>query len=1226
MSLTLPQTKKLDMSILKAERTISGTVTLTSPPSSDSYFYVDVYGYRGDIESCYVSIPLSKGQKTAEYSIGVGKGIYELYAYIDNGVSGYYSIYGDIDDWENMCYIDTGSESRNNIDFEYAFGADSDNNKHKSVKASLELASTVNERKSYSLFYEVGGEHSTYSSKVINAGEKGFNMNISLPMDKPVYVGVVERTYTTGGYNSGIAYYYSKQFGVTTDKNAATAINVSDISSLDIVFPKSYQLSGTVYRNGISEGENLDLFVIAQWGSERFYTNVRMDSQKDSADYVINIPAWAQGEEISIYSKLRSVDGGLELSATGEPVSIIASGDKSGLDISAPPSTSTVKMSGNINLGAPAPEGGVIVTVSNYNTVGEGDSRYLIDTAIYLVNEGEQSVPYSAYVPVCDSVMDNNGSLELNISTDANGEMYDSSMLEELDVTELENYDIEIPYLDKSVSGSVILPEGTKLVSGMTFDVSVWYTYNGVSQSLYYNNSIMKGQSCADYIIYVPSGAVIEQISMYPESTGRLGVSSNTLYYSPDGTTENYKEIDMTVTDDIKNIDFELLPAKLITGKIIVPDDFEGNNYCSIYASGNASYSYSSVRIDGPGEYEYTIAVPLDETSAILSLKLSDWYETNYYTGELYYAASGLVYSYQDADAIALTGDITEGIDMELVKGKAVRGKLTFGDGAYLDGEIKAKVNISNDYVNTNKQYTIKSADGVDFNINIPDSEDSNVILSVEIYSYGDVNTNIARGVYYYNGNPQMVTDRTSAVKINVSDGYETNLIIPLGKCVSGQIVLPENAKGKVKSAQLYFEGKVNDISVTVSPDENGYYETYIFPEDSWYSVGLRPNEFTEITNIKDQSYYYVDANNSTTEYSYAEWIDLTNGAQNVNFYLETGRAISGKVIIPEGIKANGRAHIYVKDCTTGQKDSYTVSVFGNETEFMIVPDNIIGKEVVISYNIYGIDGIFSEMYYYTSSGPSLDENKATHVAFGDDGISGIELKAVKSLGKLRFVPKRWNLSGEEYLYVDTILKYDIGYEQHINLYVYSGGDSGDVRVLSVSDAEETAGATSFNISIVVDGARWYLKENGAFTKNEAEAMSYKLEDASIEVPIPDSTINYPDMLGENLYVRATEAIAYKDSNTIVIKTRVGANGMNSNYIIPNSYIGVYDGGRLVKVLSGEYGVINASEYDLTYSGEYDLEMRIEADINENYTYKLFTWNNLQMAAPMAETVEVTIQ
>lgn len=1217
----LTSNKKVNITIPKAERTISGTITFENPPAEDTYFYVDLFSDNAEVSDSYQNIPVSAGAKSVDYSLGVSKGSYEMYAYISGGDSQYYSVYGDLRGWEDICYINTTEKSVTGIDFVYS-GEESESS-NKSIDVNVKLASKAAEDKKYVLFYEVEGRNykNTYTAETVYAGDESFTRRMSIPQNKEVYVGVFDRTYVSSSSDDGIAYYYSEQFGVTTDKSVATPVNVAELDSIDITFPKSYELSGTVSRNGIAEGEQLDLYVIAQWDNEKFYTNVRMSASENTKDYTINIPAWAEGVELSVYSKLRTVDMGLEVEASSVPVTVIASANMAKTNISAPPSTTMQKLSGTVSFGAPLPDGGAAVTISYFN-MGE-EYSYVVDATTFLVKAGATSFDYSIYVPVCESTVEE-GKFRVRISAEAAGTSFDGMVSKRLDPSALADYDVTMPYLDQTVSGKIVLPSGMELTSGMTVEVYVEYTYAGSVYTKYTYASVIKGESSAYYSVNVPADATLNAIWLCLMTTGTLPVIADDIYYSPDGATGEYTELSIPLKNGYNNADIKLEKANMIMGSIIVPDDFEGAVSCSINTGGGGSHIY----IDAPGVYPYSVSVPDEMDSTILQFYFREEEPTNYYTGRLYYKSGGLVYNSWEAEEISMADGVVTGIDIEMIKGTNVTGKLTFEEGAFLDGEIDVSLEISNDYIRTSRSYSVNSVDGIEYSLSVPAAEDSNVTLSVEVYNYDNAKTNIASGEYYYAGVELVDPDRWSAVEIDVAQGYEADLIIPIGKKVSGRFILPDDAKGSLESAQIYFEGKAHDMSARAYPDETGYYEVYVFPDDYWYSISTYPNEISEMSNIKQQTYYYVDATHSTTNYDERGGENLTNGAENINFYLETGKTVSGTVILPDGITGDGGMYIMVEDAKTMEESDHYIHITENGTEFMITPMYMTDGDVIISYYIYGIDGIYDETLYYTSSGPTLDSSKAELVSVGEGGIENIELKAIKSRGTVTTTPIRMNYGNMGYLYADTFVVCDNGYEQRQNLYIYDYETRGDEREFSLPEAEELASAKSFNIAVEVEGERWYLTENGDLTKDIEKAKDFEMKEQSIDVPIPDKSINYPDDIrnGE-LSFEVTSAEADTKSNIILVQSKLNANNIYYDDVMPGAYIGVYDGDKLVEVITGEYYITGSSTpYNVTFEQQYQLEMCVSKRIDKNYTYKLFTWNNLANAAPLADVVEIAVQ
>lgn len=1231
--LELTANKTVNITIPKATRSISGKITFSEKITEKAWLYIYATPENSDAPEGdnYKRYAIEANTKTMEYTIGVGEGIYTLDVFSSMGDYGTYNIYGKIDnDWDSMCYISTYEKSVTNVDFTCDV-VSAEEETSSSVNVKVSLPEKAESARSYSFFYEStdGNNSSRYVEKSISAGEQSFSMQASIP-NGGVYVGVYDTTDTLKRYyDETLKYYYSESLGITTDKTAATPIYAESTSQINIALPESYRLKGTISRNGFAPETMQSVSVVVKWGNETFRKAVTMSRDQTSVDYTIDIPTWAAGNEACVHAE---VDMGSYNSyiIEGEEVKTTLSQAMSNVNLNMPSADALVKVCGKVVLKKAAPVGGVALDISYYIK----DQGYA-DAGIYKIAAGKNAADYSMYVPA-EAAFREYGSEEkitIQVESKSADSAYNGHTTARFSREEIDDATISLLCFDQSISGEISISASVELTSGLSVIVNADIEVDGVETYVYQEVSIVKGARSAAYQMAVPSDAILNQVYMYVDNAGSLAVGTDWLYYSPDG--ESTFDLNLPLTNGISDVDFMLEKAKLVSGTVIIPDDFEGEAYCYIYASGNISSESTQVRIDAPGSYPFNIPVDENETSVTISAKLADWTDHNYYTGELYYSSGGMKRNYYEAEKIDVSAGSVGNINITMEKGANISGTISFQDGVYVNesadgGGVTVKLELTdknNNRLGSKYYYNVTSAK--DFEYQIPISGDaSQAKMKVEI-SPNSANTNLPSATFYYSGDSLLSTTYSGNAKTFDATGAAVNITVPMGVKVSGKIINPADAAGRVSYGQLNFEAKVIDINTYVSVDENGYYETYIFPEEESYTVSFWPSQMTDGTNILRQSYYYVSADESTTDRNEASDVNLKNGMDNLNFHTKTGKLLSGKFLFDEDALTNiSWCEIRVTNASTGDIDYEYID--GNKLAdgFSFYPSTLDENGVYISYFVSYKDGADSGEVYYTSDGLSLEKDTILYPA----DVKDIEIKLVDKPAKITLTPVRWNLNNVNYVQAEVCVLVGekevkvgypfyagLGYQENISQYPE------DIYIPAVIENQDDA---FFKIATKItdplyNQRTYYVAENGALTPDAAKAKKFQIQNMSVNVPIADSTITYSSM-GDDMKMEITSAVADAENGSISVSMTVGINSW-SDYVTPDYYIGVYDANKLIKVISGKYEYSEYKEVESFYTG-YILTANIETEINKNYTYKLFTWNNSVAATPLLTPVNISVE
>lgn len=633
---TFTSNKTVNMTLSKPERTIGGTITLNEAAEKSGDIYISLNSTSDSYYS--LSVPVAKGQKTVPYSIGVTKGSYSLYADSNADEGGTYSVYGDLRDYGDICYLDVTEESLNNIDFKCDY-MPYEPVSIETVPVTLTLPNTVSENKSYRVHFEA--EYRTYSSTVtINAGNKSGSQKIRIP-SYDFILSVQDRT------NNGSYYYYSENLGWTTKEEEATLLSPDDVKNgINLDFLNCYTLTGTVSRNGNKTGEALDVYAVADIGDEKFYTSVEIAPTSNSAQYSIFIPKSLDGEECNVYTTMLQYS---RWDFIGEKVTVSV-GANMKANISAPADCYKA-ISGTITLSDAAPACGAVVEISG---------RY--DTARYYIPAGSKTVSYSTYFSTDTDYI----GVEL-LSDDERFNVFGGQDLETED-----RFDYTLIVKNKTITGTVKIPDGVDLTNAVSYEIYAEYNCGDSDYSTDIYSSIMKGKKQKDYTINVPENATLINLVIRVSASGALPFASEDIYYTPDGNTTEYPNIEIPLTNGLSGADFELKMGKAISGKIIVPDGVKVDDVyeCKIYLRGEEYYNSKYFNINSKNT-DFMFVLPEEVTGDFVLSYYVYTDSDNIYSDSVYYSENGPVLEESEATVLTIDDKTISGINLEIATVKA---------------------------------------------------------------------------------------------------------------------------------------------------------------------------------------------------------------------------------------------------------------------------------------------------------------------------------------------------------------------------------------------------------------------------------------------------------------------------------------------------------------------------------------------------------------------------
>ncbi len=698
--------KSVDLKIPAAKHTISGTVTLPEPADED--IIVDAVAYKETVYSGSGQAPntnggvgsgpargvkIPAGQTSAEYAVGLpDDGVYSLYVLTSYG-SGYYSVYGTMtSSQDSRMYFDmsrgdvTGmdlmftpysndAESQYGIPFTITLPEPMENG----VGYSVDL---VNENESESYFaFGSGYIYAEPGNTTIN-GSVSFSGDVT----KDFILEIMQYS-SSGQYVS--TYYYSSESGITTIRDKATPLNVSSLAGLNIQFPQTGTISGTISRDGVMEGDSLDVVVTAGTpDGEKYSSLVSMSGSEDKAQYSVDIPEKYLNGSCNLQAEIFSGYFHPDINIYGDAVSVTFT-DGLNVDLTVPGSDRIHHLRGTVQLSSAAPRGGLLLSIqANRHTI---ESYWSYIASMYAVPEGANSVTVDTYL-ISDSA---DSTVPVYVSASGADGIIIESRYAEIDTSSANNTisteEMILGYDYVTVSGKVKLPDGVTSSSGLSYVITVYgsgYTQYGGTY-----NSIFKGESESSYSFQIPVGASVSRMSLSVLSAGSMPIYAGSQNYVPDGS----EEPGFTVDSDIANADFTLERGVAVSGRIIAPDGVTPSAGAEAYISAEIRPYEAVAELNIPmtgRETPYSLVLPPDY---IGDIKIS--YSVTQNNGSiddsfLYYVKDGSpAEDFDSASVIEVNGADVTGIDLKTIKREAgidVTGGLIPIDGK-LYGTVTAK-------------------------------------------------------------------------------------------------------------------------------------------------------------------------------------------------------------------------------------------------------------------------------------------------------------------------------------------------------------------------------------------------------------------------------------------------------------------------------------------------------------------------------------------------------
>jgi len=991
LDLTSGGKEGIDLSLVYYN-SISGTVSLPEgvAPKEGVTLTVFAANSRNKRETT-VTIP--SGKSSANYNIYIPDGYgYKVYyvmtpdvKYVDKG---FYAGIDTVTDEKEAATVDVSGGSVTDINLTVIAkrtisGTISLKDGEKAPQEGIAVRITAIDGDEQTVVIPYGKSSVAYSLNVVpNAAGKGYKVRFE--------------TIKNYGY---VRYgYYTKDGAVRSEANAEF-VDVSrgdkDNVNFELVRPRT--IKGTVgLPEGAAASRDITVTVIASNSIDSADTVVYIPKGSKEAAYTLLVPPNDSNDEYKVRYENWHDNSFADIGYYGSSETVRSADLAKGVNVRKENAeginlTLIAKktVSGKISLPyGTAPRGGLTVTVYAENNTDKVISYVTIP-------EGKNSMDYSLSVPVGKGYRIG---YEMSIKNDfvpwgyygnkgmvfMPGEAYLMNISSDIGGIDLELIE------KKSISGKVILPEGTAPKGGIKIEVyaedagDTWVT-------------IPEGQSYAEYTMKVlPSlqGSGYKVKYVVSSDYGLVGYG----YYNKNGTVRNSKLAEPVDANykDVANIDIELMKPRVISGKVSLPDgvapsggislniaifnETDGNSQIITIPAGKSSATYSiSVPPNDPG-YEYTV-------------RYENW-SNKIYTTYGYYNSKGTTNNMSYAQLVDVNEKDASNIDMVLLKKATVSGVIEVPENAVLPEEgLHVRIYVSNDVETYSANVTIPyGTSSVPYSVHVEEG------TGYRLFYVLDSNESFMEYGYYADSG--VYTDKKMAKVFNVYNqnisGYKLKLLEK--RRISGKLIVPDGAfenEGYFEvaiSATNGFDTGTAKVLVPYGKAEANY--TLTLPAGSGYILQY------EISKIKGYtSVGYYGAEGTVRNRNEALALDLREtDLTDIDISLIQDMTISGTIRIPQGTAPAGGIEVVVTATDeSGNMASEKVTIPEGESSadyYLNVPPNAPDSGYRVRYSVAADK--YAAIGYYSESGTKALPNEATPVDVSSKNAEEINLVLIE--------------------------------------------------------------------------------------------------------------------------------------------------------------------------------------------------------------------------------------
>jgi len=559
------------------------------------------------------------------------------------------------------------------------------------------------------------------------------------------------------------------------------------------------------------------------------------------------------------------------------------------------------------------------------------------------------------------------------------------------------------------VTGKISLPEQNEL---STENISVVVYYSSDRKSWNGDTIIIQaGTRETLYQLVLPEGRYTFRYSIYNQNTPYYSEG----YYSTIGTVNTSNSASwVAVNSDLNGLDMTLIKGHIVTGKIRIPETDEAPLHditlflFSRLDKRSTSSSASLITIQaGSREAQYQLVLAEGSYTFFYTMDSQD---AQYAKG--YYSTTGTTFFSNSASLVVVNNNVN-GIDMTLIKGHSVIGKITIPEEDELPSENICVVV----YYSLDRQ----SWYGESIIINAGTRETQYQVVLPEgnytfKYSLYNQSTSYADGYYSTSGTAHL-TSLATLVSVN-DDMSGVDMTLIKGYRVTGKIMIPVGDELPVESIDLYVWHSLEGEN-----RRGNLFTIQAGKREAQYQVVLPAGSYTFGYSLYDQDSPYVQGYYSTVgtanSSSSASLVVVNNDVSGIDMTLikeqPSGYILTGTIRIPE-TDATPLQDIVVSlhansdTSSSGEYCSVTIPAGTREAQYqMVLP---VG-EYTVGYYIDNKDSHYADGYY-SSAGTTHYYHLKTVITVNND-VSGIDMTLIKGhlvTGEIR-IPDEEELPAE---------------------------------------------------------------------------------------------------------------------------------------------------------------------------------------------------------------------
>ena len=559
----------------------------------------------------------------------------------------------------------------------------------------------------------------------------------------------------------------------------------------------------------------------------------------------------------------------------------------------------------------------------------------------------------------------------------------------------------------------------------------------------------------------------------------------------------------------------------------------------------------------------------------------------------------------------------TSGIKLAFAKEAVISGTVYLPDGvdtAYV-GEMYGESNKENYYSYLSIRHGENSSK---YYLHVPMGT---VLNSLELYRHYDGNERISEDSVYIDSSWQQTSYYRGEIAVN---GNKSGVDIHLegSKIISGRLISSDGDAISITNT----EDRPSIRLQSIDTGDSGYYRVDLASNGTWTATVpsscsgqyyLRFDLDDIESNIVADSYYYADGKVATYS-SEATAVNLDAATvSGLDVYVSTGYVLNGSIAIPAGG--------YFNRITSDTWNPYVSVVLENNDTYhdyyasvQMNPNSktwnyriVVPKENG-TYTCW-VEGNSDILEYFdTNVGITSRTPKVNVAVSGNMTIPTLSFPLVKAkisgtVSRPADIPGSIDLN----IYVET----DNGsYEASA---YFKEKDSADYTIL-IPDTDDSTTYTLYyySWSNTLKSGYWYLKNDGTFTQNDAEAATFTIVDRTHDfTPVPidpfvKGKIYLPESVEEESYVSVSLSSqfetaggdtygAYNDFWTYVENTKKDSKGRYIEYVLGDEDItgngtfylsytaenDVLDCSNLYVLADGSVGSAPATQYYLNYNG-----------------------------------------